>query len=183
MTDEARPTLVGERVTVRPGRAEDVDALCAIRADPSVARWWGEPDPCADVEAELRGANDVVLLVIEVATEVAGGIQYHEELDPRYHHAGIDVYLGARWQGRGVEAIRLVARFLFEQRGHHRLIIDPAVANTRAIAAYAKAGFRPVGVMRQYERQDDGPWHDGLLMDLLRDEFFNIFRQDIDNTT
>ncbi len=25
--------------------------------------------------------------------------------------------------------------------------------------------------MRQYERQGDGPWHDGLLMDLLRDEF------------
>jgi aminoglycoside 6'-N-acetyltransferase len=27
-----------------------------------------------------------------------------------------------------------------------------------------------VGVMRQYERQADGRWHDGLLMDLLRDE-------------
>jgi aminoglycoside 6'-N-acetyltransferase len=173
LTDEARPTLVGERVTVRPGRAGDVDALRAIRTEPGVARWWGKPDPRDDTAAELRGASDDVLLVIEVATEVAGGIQYHEELNPMYHHAGIDIYLGARWQGRGygVEAIRLVARFLFERRGHHRLIIDPAVANTRAIAAYAKAGFRPVGVMRQYERQGDGPWHDGLLMDLLRDEF------------
>jgi len=173
LTDEARPTLVGERVTVRPGRAGDVDALRAIRTELGVARWWGEPDPRDDTAAELRGASDDVLLVIEVATEVAGGIQYHEELNPMYHHAGIDIYLGARWQGRGygAEAIRLVARFLFERRGHHRLIIDPAVANTRAIAAYAKAGFRPVGVMRQYERQGDGPWHDGLLMDLLRDEF------------
>ncbi len=164
---------MGERVTVRPGRAGDVDALRAIRTEPGVARWWGKPDPRDDTAAELRGASDDVLLVIEVATEVAGGIQYHEELNPMYHHAGIDIYLGARWQGRGygVEAIRLVARFLFERRGHHRLIIDPAVANTRAIAAYAKAGFRPVGVMRQYERQGDGPWHDGLLMDLLRDEF------------
>ena len=173
MIAEPRPTLVGERVTVRPGRVEDVDVLHVIRTEPAVARWWGEPDPRDEVEAELRGASSLVLLVIEVTTEVAGGIQYHEELDPMYHHANIDVYLGARWQGRGygVEAIRLVARFLFERRGHHRLIIDPAVANTRAIAAYAKAGFRPVGVMRQYERQGDGPWHDGLLMDLLRDEF------------
>jgi aminoglycoside 6'-N-acetyltransferase len=24
--------------------------------------------------------------------------------------------------------------------------------------------------MRQYERQADGRWHDGLLMDMLRDE-------------
>lgn len=172
MTDELRPTLVGERVTVRPGRAGDVDALLAIRADPSVARWWGAPDPRDGTDAELRGASDVALLVIEVASEVAGGIQYHEELDPMYRHAGIDIYLGARWQGRGLgaEAIRLVARFLFERRGHHRLIIDPAAANARAIAAYANVGFRPVGVMRAYERGADGRWRDGLLMDLLRDE-------------
>jgi len=173
MTDETGPTLVGERVTVRPGRTEDVDALIAIRTEPGVALWWDDPDPRDETEAELRGASDVVLLVIEVAAEVAGGIQYHEELEPKYHHAGIDVYLGARWQGRGlgVEAIRLVARFLFAQRGHHRLTIDPAAANARAIAAYAKVGFRPVGIMRQYERGADGRWHDGLLMDLLRDEF------------
>jgi hypothetical protein len=25
------------------------------------------------------------------------------------------------------------------------------------------------GRMRKYERVDDGPWHDGLLMDLLAD--------------
>jgi aminoglycoside 6'-N-acetyltransferase len=31
-------------------------------------------------------------------------------------------------------------------------------------------GFRPVGVMRQYERGGDGQFHDGLLMDLLREE-------------
>jgi len=173
MTDDMRPTLVGERVTVRPGRAEDVDALRAIRAEPGVARWWGEPDPRDETEAELRGSSDVALLVIAVAAEVAGGIQYHEELDPMFHHAGIDIYLGARWQDRGLgaEAIRLVARFLFERRGHHRLIIDPAAANTRAIAAYAKVGFQPVGIMRQYERGADGHWRDGLLMDLLRDEF------------
>jgi aminoglycoside 6'-N-acetyltransferase len=26
-------------------------------------------------------------------------------------------------------------------------------------------------VMRRYERSADGTWHDGLLMDLLREEF------------
>jgi aminoglycoside 6'-N-acetyltransferase len=70
----------------------------------------------------------------------------------------------------GTEAVRLVARFLFERRGHHRLTIDPSVENARAIASYRKVGFRPVGVMRQYELHPDGRRHDGLLMDLLRDE-------------
>jgi aminoglycoside 6'-N-acetyltransferase len=31
-------------------------------------------------------------------------------------------------------------------------------------------GFRDVGVMRQYEKDNEGAWHDALLMDLLRDE-------------
>ena len=92
--------------------------------------------------------------------------------DPMYRQAGIDIYLGGRFQGRGAgtEAVRLLARFLFEQRGHHRITIDPAAANEPAIRCYAKVGFRPVGVLRQYERGPDGTFHDGLLMDLLRDE-------------
>jgi aminoglycoside 6'-N-acetyltransferase len=89
-----------------------------------------------------------------------------------YRHAGIDIFLGAAYQGRGVgpQAAGLLARFLFEARGHHRITIDPAAANERAIRCYQKAGFLPVGVMRQYERGDDGQFHDGLLMELLRDD-------------
>lgn len=45
---------------------------------------------------------------------------------------------------------------------------DPAAANSRAIRCYTSVVFRPVGVMRQYERGGDGRFHDGLLMDLLR---------------
>ena len=89
-----------------------------------------------------------------------------------YRHAGIDIYLGRRFQGRGAgaEAVGLLARYLFDQRGHHRITIDPAAANSQAIRCYARVGFRPVGVMRQYERGGDGQFHDGLLMDLLRGE-------------
>ncbi len=69
------------------------------------------------------------------------------------------------------EALLVAARWLIEQRGHHRLIIDPAATNTRAIDTYASLGFKPVGVMRRYERDADGDgWHDGLLMDLLAED-------------
>ena len=157
---------------MRPGREDDVDALLAILAEPSVAQWWGEPETRKEVAADLLGESDTVLLVIEAGGEVAGGIQYDEETDPDYRSAGIDVYVGGRFQDRGIgtEAVALLARFLLEERGHHRLTIDPAAHNARAIRAYEKVGFRPVGVMRQYERGPDGAFHDGLLMDLLRDE-------------
>ncbi len=169
---ESHPVLVGRQVRLRPGGPEDVPRLRAILAEPSVTQWWGEPDPAAVIEEDLRGADDTVLLVIEIDGEIAGGIQYVEENEPMYRHAGIDVYLGTRFQGHGAgtEAVALLARFLFERRGHHRITIDPAAANDRAIRSYAKVGFRPVGIMRQYERGGDGQFHDGLLMDLLRDE-------------
>jgi aminoglycoside 6'-N-acetyltransferase len=166
------PVLAGRRVRLRPGGPGDARRLHDIQAEPSVARWWGRPDPVAEIAGVLRGEGESVLLVVEIDGQVAGGIQYHEEDDPMYRHAGIDIYLATRFQGRGAgrEAVALLARFLFEQRGHHRLTIDPAAANERAIRSYASVGFRPVGVMRRYERGSDGRFHDGLLMDLLREE-------------
>ena len=170
--DPARPVLAGRGVTLRPGGRGDAQRLHAIMAEPSVSQWWGEPDPVAVIENDLRGSGGAVLLVVDIGGQAAGGIQYHEEDDPQYRHAGIDIYLGTRFQGRGAgaEAIGLLASFLFSRRGHHRLTIDPAAANDRAIRCYTKVGFRPVGVMRQYERGSDGQFHDGLLMDLLRGE-------------
>jgi aminoglycoside 6'-N-acetyltransferase len=169
---KARPVLVGSHVRLRPGRLDDALRLRAILAEPSVSRWWGEPASVREIEDDLRGSGSAVLMVVEIDGQVAGGIQYEEENDPMYRHAGIDIYLGSRFQGHGAgsEAVGLLARFLFEQRGHHRITIDPAAANVQAIRSYTKVGFQPVGVMRQYERGGNGRFHDGLLMDLLRDE-------------
>ena len=101
-----------------------------------------------------------------------GAIQFYEENEPDYRHAGMDLFLATERQNQGLgrEALRLLARHLFEECGHHRLVIDPAAANARAIRVYEAVGFKPVGVMREYERGSDGSFHDGLLMDLLRAE-------------
>lgn len=66
-----------------------------------------------------------------------------------------------------------MCRFLFEERGHHRLTIDPAADNVRAIRAYEKVGFKRVGVMRRYERGADGTYHDGMLLDLLPEDLID----------
>jgi aminoglycoside 6'-N-acetyltransferase len=124
-------------------------------------------------EAGLREiADDPGAYCIVDAGEVAGLIQYYEEDEPDYRHAGMDIALRSDHHGRGLgrEALVTLARYLIDVRGHHRLVIDPAAANERAIASYRRVGFRPVGIMRRYERGPDGTWHDGLLMDLLAEE-------------
>jgi aminoglycoside 6'-N-acetyltransferase len=165
---DSPPTLRGPDVLLRPPSASDVEPLAAILAEPAVSRWWGEHG--ADwVRNEL--VEDEPGWVIVVDDDVAGWLQYSEETDPDYRHVGLDIFLATALHGRGIarQALRLAIRHFIAQ-GHHRFTIDPAADNHRAIRAYEALGFRPVGVMRRYERSPDGTWHDGLLMDLLAEE-------------
>ncbi|MEU4400381.1 GNAT family N-acetyltransferase [Micromonospora orduensis] len=164
--------LRGRAVILRPATVEDVPALAAIRAAPEVRRWWrGGDDLAESVRADL-GDDDLALYAIEHDGRVIGAIQWYAESDPDYRHASLDIFLdpAVRGEGLGGDAIRTLARHLVDEYGHHRFTVDPAAANSAAIRAYAKAGFRPVGVLRRYERGEDGRWHDGLLMDLLADD-------------
>jgi aminoglycoside 6'-N-acetyltransferase len=143
----------------------DEDALRRIVATTEVRRWWdAAPDdfPWDDPES--------MRMTIRVDGAVAGLIQFWEETEPKYRHATVDVFLDPALHGRGIgtDALGCLVHHLIEDRGHHRITIDPAADNAAAIRSYEKVGFRRVGVMRAYERDVDGAgWHDGLLMELV----------------
>jgi aminoglycoside 6'-N-acetyltransferase len=167
----APPTLRGERVTLRPPEERDAESFAAILREPAVASWWGTWD--ADrVRRELLADDESVVLAIETGGALIGLVLYSEEDDPDYRHAGMDIALttARHGQGLGAETLRVLARHLFDVRGHHRLTIDPAAANERAVRCYERIGFRRVGILRRYERGPDGTWRDGLLLDLLAGE-------------
>lgn len=162
------PTLHGTATTLRPATPDDGEALAAIMSEPEVARWWPRYD--ADrVRAELLDARDTTMFVIESEGELIGAVMYVEEPSPDYRHASIDVFLHPAWHGKGLgtDAVRTIAKHLIHDRGHHRLAIDPAASNEKAIRTYKRVGFREVGIMRAYERNPEGEWQDCLLMDLL----------------
>lgn len=162
--------LSGRRLRLRPAGPEDQQALTAIFRDPEVAKWWGDPEGA--VNDALGHSDGQSSFVIEDSTGPIGFIQCFEEGDPMYRSAQIDIALQTTAQGKGLgsDAIRILARHLIEKRGHHRLTIDPAAHNLRAIKAYERVGFKPVGLMRMYERGPEGEWHDGLLMDMLAED-------------
>jgi aminoglycoside 6'-N-acetyltransferase len=157
------------RLVLRPLVKEDEAELLRIHATSEVALWWGLPEegfPWSDEPESTR-------LTIQVDGAVAGLIQFLEEQTPKYRHATIDLFLDPALHGRGIgtEAVRRLVRHLIDDRGHHRITIDPGTENTAAIRSYEKAGFKPVGVMRRYERPiGSEEWRDGLLMELLAEE-------------
>jgi aminoglycoside 6'-N-acetyltransferase len=156
-------------IVLRPLREDDEAELRRIHETPDVARWWGSPEPGFPWSDD----PDSTRLAIELDGVLAGMIQFWEEPAPRYRHASIDLFLDPAVRGRGIggDAVAQLAQTLFDERGHHRVTIDPCVENVAAIRAYEKVGFTRVGVMRGYEREPDGARRrDGLLMELLADD-------------
>lgn len=163
--------LSGKAVTLRRMTAVDLDLVTGLFELPELHEAWPGVDRTT-FEDMVSGADPGAGFVVEVDGGPIGFVQYYEDDDAHYRSASIDIALHPDWCGRGLgtDALRTLARHLFEDRGHHRITIDPWVGNGRAIASYHKVGFRDVGVMRRYELGTDGAWRDGLLMDLLADE-------------
>jgi aminoglycoside 6'-N-acetyltransferase len=139
-------------------------------ATPEVRARWGDEGASP---AWPFGDDSISRFVVLLDGTVRGLIQYGEEDDPDYRHASIDIFVDPAVHGLGLgrDAVETLARYLVRDRGHHRVVIDPAADNEPAIRCYTAVGFRPVGIMRRYERDADRKgWHDGLLMDLLAED-------------
>ncbi|MEJ5913617.1 GNAT family N-acetyltransferase [Pseudokineococcus sp. 1T1Z-3] len=158
----------GARVRLRPITREDRDAVVAMRRTPEVHRRWRGDDVAAEVDADLADPARHLVVTTDDG-RVVGLVQDGEEEDTDYRSASVDLFVDPAMhrRGYGSDAVRTLCDHLFDERGHHRVTIDPAVDDEAAIACYARVGFRPVGVLRAYERQSDGTWADGLLMELL----------------
>ena len=120
-----RPGLV--LAPLAPG---DEDALRRIIGTAEVRRWWdAAPDdfPWDDPKSTR--------LTIRVEGAVVGLIQFWEETEPKYRHAAIDLFLDPALHRRGIgtDALRCLVHHLIEDRGHHRITIDPAADNAAAI--------------------------------------------------
>ncbi len=162
----------GRRLALRPAGEADLDAIVELIAEPQVRRWWGPTDR-ARARRDLLEDPDVETFAVELQGELIGIVLLSEENDPDYRHASLDISLKSAHHGRGLgrEALAVAIDHLIRGRGHHRVTIDPAAENEVAIRSYSGLGFKPVGILRQYERTTNGRWRDGLLMELLADEW------------
>ena len=151
-------------IELQPLAPEHADELRRIHLTPEVLRWWGEM-----AEGFPDDEPEATRFAIVQGGAVAGLIQYGEEEEPDYRHAWIDVFVDPALHGRGVgtEAVRRVMRLLIDERGHHRITIDPSLYNVGAVRSYERAGFVAVGVMRASWRNPDGVWEPSLLMEYV----------------
>jgi ribosomal-protein-alanine N-acetyltransferase len=164
----------GDRVTLRPIEEGDIAQLRAWQSDPSVMIGWAIPAPLVPSNAfedDLRGRfssfEDAAFLIIEAEDRPIGRVDF-EQLDARHGSVEIALYIGdASAQGRGhaSDAVRTLARFLFEQRSVHRIELTVIASNDRARLLYESVGFTAEGILRD-NVCFDGRFHDEILMAL-----------------
>ena len=175
---EARGDARPGAIAIRGLRAapDDYGHLARWLSDPRVLAFYGGRDRALDLEGverkyapRIRGEEPVEPCLIELDGQPIGYLQYYRVQDPREYELddaegvwGMDLFIGEPelWsRGYGSAAVDAVARRLVEGEGAARVVIDPHVANPRAIRAYEKAGFRRVKVLREHE------WHEGRRRD------------------
>ena len=177
MTDPIRP-LRGEHVYLRPLEPSDADLIHEWYLDARVLSWMGET-PISLAARRRRyeasiGADDAFRFVIcRLDDDEPIGRTDLFDID-RYHGSamfGITIGDPALWgHGYGTDAINALVDFAFGRLRLERLGLGTDPRNLRAQAAYAKAGFREEGRVRNAYFQD-GAFIDEVRMSLLRDEW------------
>jgi aminoglycoside 6'-N-acetyltransferase len=131
---------------------DDLSMIGAWIAAPHAAAWWGDPE---QEIAEIREHIDSVSVEPMIVELDGKPIAYLQSYDPHleddhpyqdqpFGTIGLDLTIGEPELvgiGHGSALLRQFVAQLFAE-GAPRVIIDPDPANTRAIRAYEKAGFR-----------------------------------------
>jgi RimJ/RimL family protein N-acetyltransferase len=175
------PLLLGDTVTLRAPRPDDVEARRRLGLHPEIQ--WGlgytirEPRELTHDEARawyrrMTDIPDATSWVVDIDGAMAGVARLHT-LIPAERRASFSITLMApKYLGRGLgsESIHLVLVHAFETLGMHRVGLRVLARNTRALTAYRRAGFVAEGRERETV-EIDGAWQDDLIMGILHDEY------------
>lgn len=178
-----KPTLLGEKVLLRPVAVTDTPGLVELLNDPQVRRLTGshlrvppesERERAEQWYASRAGQDDRLdLAVVERATGGYVGEVVLNELDTDNRSCGFRIALvGPRAFGRGLgtEATRLILTYAFETVGVHRVELEVFAFNPRARHVYERVGFLHEGTKRQALCWQ-GDWVDTHIMAVLADDW------------
>ena len=180
MIQLAPPSLVGEKVRLRPAREEDMRLLHRWIHTPEVRHWLHASDrPDGTLEEVTRrfwsnwDAVEGRFWIIETAEGRPAGNVRLLGIDLFHLRAELAISIGEPdcfSLGLGTDAIRLVLGYAFEDLGLRRVDLQTDADNARAIRCYEKCGFVREGVLRA-RRLRYGEPIDMLAMGVLREEW------------
>ncbi len=167
-----QPGARGPVARIRPVRAEDVEAVNALRRQPSIVEGTlALPSERIENSREFleRLGRDDHVMVAEVDGRVVGIAGLHVGQGKTRHVGKLGIAVDEEFQGRGIgrqlmqSLLDLADNFL----GLIRVELEVHVDNARAIALYESLGFEQDGQRRKAVLRH-GQYQDLLLMGRVR---------------
>lgn len=172
----ADTVLAGSNVTLTLAQESDAAELfAALNHDSVWTHVRGRPDSVGALTDALGAANEVGRWpwVVRQNGEVVGTTSYLEvaPVDARLQ-IGFTLYAPAVW-GTVVnpECKLLLMTWAFEVSGMGRVQLNTDIRNVRSQAAIARVGATKEGVLRRYQRRQDGSVRDTVVYSVLADEW------------
>ena len=183
-----KPTLIGDKVILRPFSEDDLPAMSEALLDPEARILTGSVHDEAQAREPRSPEEDKLLLdwygtrndqpdrldlaVVDANAAACVGEAVLNQWDPGNESCNFRIFIGpmGRDRGLGTEATRLIVGYGFEHLGLHRISLEVYAFNPRARRAYEKAGFRAEGVLRESLRYN-GEWIDATVMSILAPEW------------
>lgn len=176
------PKLVGERVTLRDYRKEDLASIRKWVNESATVQYlstvFWPPQTIIDtqefLDRMLAGSHNGCNFVISRKEDenYIGQLDLFR-LDWKLRCGELGMVIGGeedRGQGYGTEALQLLLRYAFLTLGLERVELTVDIGNERAKRCYEKAGFILEGVKR-HAFYRDGVFCDVCMMSALRDEW------------
>ncbi len=179
-------SIVGDKVALGPPHRGMLPLLLVWANDLGLSLLSGDPlrpqtrDAVeADYEryAKEKPPDMVIFAIYERATLRLIGVTDLHRIDLSERTAEFGIGIGERdyhGKGYGTETTALMLDYAFTALGLHNVMLDTFAYNERAIRAYTRAGFRPIGRRRQAHRVGHQAY-DLVLMDCLATEFSSPF--------
>jgi [ribosomal protein S5]-alanine N-acetyltransferase len=178
----APPSLVGQRVYLRPMTAEDAANThhWFVMSEPQSLSCRPHIVSTASEAAELFKKSEHTVdaerfMIVRKDDNVpVGRVDYfnYNSLN-RSAELGLIVDPDERGKGYGLEGFRLLCRYLFQYRGFNKVYAQTADFNKATVKLLESAGFKKDGTLRQHNFYERG-WHDALIYSLLAFEADNL---------
>jgi RimJ/RimL family protein N-acetyltransferase len=172
------PTLVGDKIYLRPATPEDIANTYHwfVLSEPQSMSCrpitFQTPNEAMEAfkKAERTPDKQTLMVVRKEDNTIVGRIRFFDlNVQNRSAEIGLLVDPDMRRKGYGVEATKLLCRYLIRYRGLNKVHAQTAAFNTGAIKLLEASGFKKDGTLRHHYFYH-GEYHHGYIYSVLAHE-------------